>query len=87
VANPSQLFLRNDPIDVPGRWLFPVWKAPAYSRGTPGLGQPHLLWHAPAHGHCVDPNRVSLLVAVLEKKVGMNLAQQDIFVNVAVVFG
>jgi DNA repair protein RadA/Sms len=31
----------------------------------------------------VDPNRVSLLVAVLEKKVGMNLAQQDIFVNVA----
>jgi DNA repair protein RadA/Sms len=31
----------------------------------------------------VDPNRVSLLVAVLEKKVGLNLAQQDIFVNVA----
>jgi DNA repair protein RadA/Sms len=31
----------------------------------------------------VDPNRVSLLVAVLDKKVGMNLSQQDIFVNVA----
>ena len=31
----------------------------------------------------VDPNRVSLLVAVLEKKVGMTLANQDIFVNVA----
>jgi DNA repair protein RadA/Sms len=29
----------------------------------------------------VDPNRLSLLVAVLEKKVGMNLAQQDIFVT------
>lgn len=31
----------------------------------------------------VDHNRVSLLVAVLEKKAGLNLINQDIFVNVA----
>ena len=31
----------------------------------------------------VDTNRLSLLLAVLEKKVGFNFAQQDVFVNVA----
>jgi len=30
----------------------------------------------------VDPNRVSLLIAVLEKRAGLHLAGQDIFVNV-----
>ena len=31
----------------------------------------------------VDSNRLSLLLAVLEKKLGLNFAQQDVFVNVA----
>jgi DNA repair protein RadA/Sms len=31
----------------------------------------------------IDYNRLSLLVAVLEKKIGFNLADKDIFVNVA----
>ncbi|MGH7860523.1 MAG: magnesium chelatase domain-containing protein, partial [Candidatus Binatia bacterium] len=31
----------------------------------------------------VDPGRVALLVAVLEKKVGLHLTGQDIFLNVA----
>jgi DNA repair protein RadA/Sms len=31
----------------------------------------------------VDHNRLALLVAVLEKKVGLSLLHQDIFVNVA----
>ncbi len=31
----------------------------------------------------VDGNRVSLLLAVLEKKLGFNFSQQDVFVNVA----
>ncbi len=31
----------------------------------------------------VDSNRVSLLLAVLEKKLGFNFSQQDVFVNVA----
>ncbi|MBW1973102.1 MAG: DNA repair protein RadA [Deltaproteobacteria bacterium] len=31
----------------------------------------------------VDPNRLSLMVAVLEKKLGINLMDQDIFLNVA----
>ncbi|MBI5747851.1 MAG: DNA repair protein RadA, partial [Nitrospinae bacterium] len=31
----------------------------------------------------VDPNRVSLLIAILEKRVGLHLQGEDIFVNVA----
>ena len=31
----------------------------------------------------IDPNRVALLVAVLEKKMGLQLTGHDIFVNVA----
>ena len=31
----------------------------------------------------MDPNRVNLLLAVLEKRVGLKLAEQDVFVNVA----
>ncbi|MDA8305537.1 MAG: DNA repair protein RadA [Deltaproteobacteria bacterium] len=31
----------------------------------------------------IDTNRLSLLLAVLEKKLGFNFAQQDVFVNVA----
>ncbi|HUL28834.1 MAG TPA: magnesium chelatase domain-containing protein, partial [Thermodesulfobacteriota bacterium] len=31
----------------------------------------------------VDVNRVSLLVAVMEKRLGMHLNQQDIFLNIA----
>ena len=30
----------------------------------------------------IDHNRISLLVAVLEKKAGLNFLNQDIFVNV-----
>ncbi|MCS6775636.1 MAG: DNA repair protein RadA [Chloroherpetonaceae bacterium] len=31
----------------------------------------------------MDPNRVNMLLAVLEKRVGLRLAEQDVFVNVA----
>ncbi len=31
----------------------------------------------------IDPNRVALLIAVLEKKMGLHLLGQDVFVNVA----
>ena len=31
----------------------------------------------------IDQNRASLLVAVLEKKLGMTLYNQDIFLNIA----
>jgi DNA repair protein RadA/Sms len=84
VANPSELFLAERPIDVPGSVVISSLEG-----SRPILVELQALVSPSSYGMPrrtaigVDPNRVSLLVAVLEKKVGMNLAQQDIFVNVA----
>jgi DNA repair protein RadA/Sms len=84
VANPSQLFLAERSIDVSGSVVISSMEG-----SRPILVELQALVSSTSYGMPrrtaigVDPNRVSLLVAVLEKKVGMNLAQQDIFVNVA----
>ncbi len=84
VANPSELFLAERPIDVPGSVVISSLEG-----SRPILVELQALVSPTSYGMPrrtaigVDPNRVSLLVAVLEKKVGINLAQQDIFVNVA----
>jgi DNA repair protein RadA/Sms len=84
VANPSELFLAERPIDVPGSAVI------SSLEGTrPILVELQALVTPTSYGMPrrtaigVDPNRVSLLTAVLEKKVGLTLANQDIFVNVA----
>jgi DNA repair protein RadA/Sms len=84
VANPSELFLAERPINVPGSVVI------SSLEGTrPILVELQALVTSTSYGMPrrtaigVDPNRVSLLVAVLEKKVGLTLANQDIFVNVA----
>ncbi len=84
VANPSELFLAERPIDVSGSVVISSMEG-----SRPILVELQALVSSTSYGMPrrtaigVDPNRVSLLVAVLEKKVGMNLSQQDIFVNVA----
>lgn len=84
VANPSELFLAERPIDVPGSVVISSLEG-----SRPILVELQALVSPTSYGMPrrtaigVDPNRLSLLVAVLEKKVGMNLSQQDIFVNVA----
>jgi DNA repair protein RadA/Sms len=84
VGNPSRLFLEERPQEVPGSVVIPCME------GTrPLLVEVQaLVGHSPfgvprrtAIG--VDPNRISLLVAVLGKRMGMELGDQDIFVNVA----
>jgi DNA repair protein RadA/Sms len=84
VGNPSRLFLEERPQEVPGSVVIPCME------GTrPLLVEVQaLVGHSPfgvprrtAIG--VDPNRISLLVAVLGKRMGMGLGDQDIFVNVA----
>jgi len=84
VPNPSALFLAERPLEAPGSAVAAVLSgsrtvlvevqalvAPA------GYGTPRRT----ALG--VDSNRVALLAAVLEKKVGMEILSCDIFVNVA----
>lgn len=83
VANPSALFLAERPLDAPGSVvvaavegsrpiLVELQALVAHSAGVPrrtALG--------------VDPNRVSLLLAVLERRAGIDVLGQDVFVNVA----
>ncbi|MBI5050025.1 MAG: DNA repair protein RadA [Nitrospirae bacterium] len=83
VDNPSQLFLAERPIDVPGSVVT------ASLEGTrPLLVEIQALACVSSFGIPrrtalgVDYNRVNLLIAVLDKRIGMHLGAMDIFVNV-----
>jgi DNA repair protein RadA/Sms len=84
VSNPSRIFLEERLQDVPGSVIIaclegtrPVLVEIQALIGPSPLSMPRRT----AIG--VDNNRISLLVAVLGKKMGMELGDQDIFVNVA----
>jgi DNA repair protein RadA/Sms len=84
VANPSELFLAERPEDAPGSAV-----VPSLEGSRPILVELQALVSGASFGTPrrttmgIDHNRVSLLVAVLEKKVGLSLLSQDIFLNVA----
>lgn len=84
VANPSSLFLAERPVNHPGSVVVsslegsrPVLVELQALVSSSGLANPRRT----ALG--VDSNRLSLLVAVLDKIIGVQLHDQDIFVNVA----
>jgi DNA repair protein RadA/Sms len=84
VINPSRIFLEERPEDVPGSVVIPCLEGtrPVLLEmqalvGPSSLGMPRRTTVG------VDHNRVSLLVAVLGKRLGIELGDQDIFVNVA----
>lgn len=84
VKNPSELFLSERPLGVSGSVVVATLEGSrpllvelqALVTSSP-LGMPRRTTIG------VDHNRLALLVAVLEKKVGLSLAGQDIFLNVA----
>ncbi|MGE5238474.1 MAG: DNA repair protein RadA [Chloroflexota bacterium] len=83
IDNPSELFLSERPLDVPGSAVI------ASMEGTrPLLIEIQALVSPTTFGiprrtsMGVDFNRVNLLLAVLEKKVGIHLGGADVFVNV-----
>lgn len=84
VKNPSELFLTERPEGVSGSVVVAALEGSrpllvelqALVTGSP-FGVPRRTTTG------VDHNRLALLVAVLEKKVGLNMAGQDIFINVA----
>jgi DNA repair protein RadA/Sms len=82
VSNPSELLLAERPMDTPGSTVT------AAMEGTrpimvevQALASPSSLAAPRRTSMGIDHNRVALLVAVLEKKVGLSLLHQDIFVN------
>jgi DNA repair protein RadA/Sms len=84
VPNPSALFMAERAHDVPGSVV-----APSLEGSRPilveiqALVSPSSLALPRRQTSGVDPGRVSLLVAVMEKRVGLGLSGQDLFVNVA----
>jgi DNA repair protein RadA/Sms len=84
VPNPSELFLAERPEGASGSSV-----VPSLEGSRPILVELQALVSGSAFGNPrrttigIDANRVSLLVAVLEKKVGLSLLAQDIFLNVA----
>jgi DNA repair protein RadA/Sms len=84
VPNPSQLLLAERPKGVSGSVV-----ACAVEGTRPLLVELQALVGATGYlqprrtSMGVDSNRLSLLLAVLEKKLGFNFAQHDVFVNVA----
>ena len=84
VANPSAVFLSERPANAPGSVVT------ASMEGTrPILVELQALVSSTSLGTPrrtilgLDHNRVSLLVAVMEKKLGMHLMGHDVFMNVA----
>ncbi len=84
VANPSAVFLSERPANAPGSAVT------ASLEGTrPILVELQALASSTSFGTPrrtilgLDPNRVALLAAVMEKQLGMHLMGYDIFMNVA----
>jgi DNA repair protein RadA/Sms len=84
VANPSTVFLAERPQNTPGSVVT------SSMEGTrPILVELQALASSTNFGNPrrtilgLDPNRVALLVAVMEKKLGLHLMGHDIFMNVA----
>jgi DNA repair protein RadA/Sms len=84
VTNPSELFLAERPEGAAGSAV-----VPSLEGSRPILVELQALVSGASFGTPrrttmgIDHGRVSLLVAVLEKKVGLSLLAQDIFLNVA----
>ena len=83
VKNPSQMFLSERPSSAPGSVVM------CCLEGTrPFLVELQALVTESAYGMArrmaigLDNSRVMMLVAVLEKRIGYHLANQDIFLNV-----
>src|SRR5436853_1703966 len=84
VANPSKLFLAERPINAPGSAVLC-----SIEGSRPILVEVQALVSTSSYGNArrmasgIDQQRLTLLLAVLEKRAGLNLMGDDVFVNVA----
>lgn len=84
VPNPSRMFLAERPANAPGSAVLcsvegsrPILVEVQALVGTSTYG------NARRTANGVDAQRLSLLLAVLEKRAGLNLIGDDVFVNIA----
>ncbi len=84
VPNPSQLFLAERPSNAPGSAVLC-----SVEGSRPILVEVQALVSSSSYANArrmasgVDQQRLSLLLAVLEKRAGLNLMGDDVFVNIA----
>src|SRR5262245_23160678 len=84
VPNPSKLFLAERPANVPGSAVLCCVEG-----SRPLLVEVQALVSTSSYGNArrmasgLDQNRLSLLLAVMEKRAGLNLLGEDVFINVA----
>ena len=84
VPNPSALFLAERPASAPGSAVLCCVEG-----SRPLLVEVQALVSSSSYGNArrmasgIDQNRLSLLLAVLEKRAGLNLVGEDVFVNIA----
>ncbi|MCD6436502.1 MAG: DNA repair protein RadA, partial [Clostridiales bacterium] len=83
VSNPSEIFLQNANLDEPGSVIFPSVEGtrPLLVEvqslvSNSGFATPRRM------GMGTDYNKIVMMIAVLEKKLGMVLSNEDIYVNV-----
>ena len=84
VPNPSRMFLAQRPTNAPGSVVLC-----SIEGSRPILMEVQALVSSSTYGTArrmasgIDQQRLSLLLAVLEKRAGLNLIGDDVFVNVA----
>src|SRR6187431_51673 len=84
VPNPSKLFLAERPQNAPGSAVLC-----SVEGSRPILVEMQALVTSSTYGNArrmtsgLDQNRLSLLLAVLEKRAGLHLAGDDVYVNIA----
>ncbi|RPH41359.1 MAG: DNA repair protein RadA [Desulfobulbaceae bacterium] len=84
VTNPSEIFLAERPLDEPGSVVLPsVEGTRPILVEVQALVSPTNLGTARRTAIGADPQRLSLLCAVLEKKAGLVMYGHDIFLNIA----
>ena len=85
VENPSDIFLSERPADSPGSIIISsmegsrplLVEVQALVTSSSSIGMPRRMSAG------FDHNRTSLLIAIMEKRLGLNLQGEDIFVNIA----
>ncbi len=83
VTNPSEIFLAERPQGASGSVVVPVVEGTRpFLVEVQGLVSRSAFGMVRQKAQGFDANRLALLVAVLEKRLGMNLGDKDIFVNV-----
>jgi len=83
IINPSKLFLAERLKNVPGAIVTATVEGTrAFLVEVQALASTTIFGYPQRRASGFDLNRLQLLIAVLQKRAGLNLANQDIFVNI-----